>query len=175
VESLLVDLEEAGCYEFGYLSGELPWRADPATASTRSALAALGCEYGVSSELSPGQIGRLYVAIGAGGYPDPDLVALAIENVAKAGNVTTNADKLKEPPDATRRHLFVQLHSSNADAFFAMDDVAKSRIPELPEPITTAWVYGGDTVVFSVTPPGSWKRHDIGAHVLDAPERWVRT
>jgi hypothetical protein len=56
-----------------------------------------------------------------------------------------------------------------------MDDVAKSRIPELPEPITTAWVYGGGTVVFSVAPPSTWERHEIGAHALDAPERWVRT
>jgi hypothetical protein len=170
-EKLLRRLEEEGCHEFDV---RRQWPSDPSLAATFRSLAKIGSIWGNSFDLPRGRVGRVYVFIESGGWADPDGIAASVESAALAGNTITNADKLREPRGAQRRHLFVQIHSSDAHAFFAVEETTRSRIPELPDPITTAWVFGGGNSVFAVTPPGAWEHHEISADVLEHPDRFVR-
>jgi hypothetical protein len=112
-EKLLRHLEEEGCHGFDVRRQPA---SDPSLAATFRSLAEIGSTWGHSFDLPPGRVGRVYVFIESGGWPDPDGIATSVESAALAGNTITNADKLREPPDAVRRHLFVQIHSSDAHA-----------------------------------------------------------
>jgi len=48
----------------------------------------------------------------------------------------------------------------------------QSRLPDLPEPITTAWVTGGHKI-FVTTPLDPWHAYEIPDAVFAHPEEWI--
>lgn len=145
-EPALCALEDAGCYSFD--AGRM-WRNE-ALAEPLKALLRLGCQMGQSHEVPDGAPGRIYAIAPVGGMVDANQVASAVEAEA---NKDDNRRKLREPPEARRRHLFVHIDSSAGMTVSAVDYTLDSRVPEVPEPITTAWVAGVRGIVYSVTPP----------------------
>jgi hypothetical protein len=78
--------------------------------------------------------------------------------------------------EARRRHLFlrVDIHSAS-DCYSAVRQAFESGLlppePQLPSPITTAWV-ASSTEVFVITPPGQWEAYGIPLDVNEHPELW---
>jgi len=82
-------------------------------------------------------------------------------------------EKLREPPGAARRHLFVLIDGSSGTAFSAAGHGMTGRVPNLCEPITTVWVAGGGHRLFVATPPGGWEEHTIPEEVFAEPDGWL--
>jgi hypothetical protein len=165
VEPALRQLEEAGHERFDLGLG----RRDPSVAPAIDVLARLGIQFGLSRELPSGAKGRISAVAAVGGVTDPNKVAQAIE--IEAGDAGNQA-KLREPPGPRRRHLFVPFDPSSGSAYNAVDRGMLGRIPDLPDPITTAWVFVRNRV-FVTTPPEGWQEHPVPEEVMNDPERWV--
>jgi hypothetical protein len=164
-EPALRQLEEAGYdrFELGMSS------QDPSVASADRALARLGVQTGLSRELLPGERGRINGVAPVGGLTDPGSIAEAIE--AEASDLGNRA-KLRKPATAPRRHLFVVFDSSSGSAFNALDRGMLGRLPNLPEPITTAWALARHRVFFT-SPPEPWQEHAVPSGVFVDPSRWL--
>lgn len=134
-------------------------------------LADLGCDIGSSRAAEPGKSGRIELMSSVGGITWEDSVAWAVEHEAEKKD---NQEKLKCLPDALRRHLFVLADPSSGSAYFAVRNRQIGRIPVLPSPITTAWVWDGDSsCLFATTPPAAWECHELPLEVLRNPEKWI--
>jgi hypothetical protein len=130
--------------------------ASPASSAAR-VVRSLGVTSGVSVAPDDG-IPRLELAVMYGDAVDVDSVAEAAETVAGRDD---NRNKLREPPVAMRRHLFVLLDWSGGSASWAARDAIERekmpRIPTLPDPITTVWIAASRRSVLYVSPPGPWQ------------------
>lgn len=165
-EPLLAELERLGVTEFDTVR----WIGGAGSAAAAIArLVAFGCDLGISHELSPGETGRIYLGSGPGGWVDPNSVAVAVEAEASKPD---NIAKLREPPEARHRHLFVVIDGSTGGAFSAASHGKLGRLPVLAAPITNVWV-GASAVVHVATPPSPWVSHAIPEAVFDHPERWI--
>jgi hypothetical protein len=134
-------------------------------------LAELGCDVGFSRPADPGESGRVEPLAPVGGITSGAPVAGAVEHEAAKKD---NQAKLACLADAIRRHLFVIVDHSSGPIYFAVRHRRLGRSPELPSPITTAWVWdGGSPCVFATTSPGAWEEHELPSDVLDNPEKWV--
>jgi hypothetical protein len=163
LESPLRALEERGECEFTVPGppGDHPLRE----------LADLGCDIGCSRSAEPGESGGIGFVAAVGGVTSGDSVAWAVEQEAAKRD---NQAKLRCLPDAPRRHLFVVMHPSSGSAYFAVKARQLGRLPVLPDPITTAWVWNGDSpCLFVTTPPATWEHHQLPSEVLSNPERWI--
>jgi hypothetical protein len=135
------------------------WLFGPASAASTAArmVSSLGVTSGVSVTPDDG-IPRLELAVMYGDAVDVDSVAEAAETVARRAD---NRQKLREPPVAMRRHLFMLLDWSGGSASWAARDAIERekmpRIPTLPDPITTVWVAASRRSVLYVSPPGPWR------------------
>jgi hypothetical protein len=138
---LLHVLEERGQHEF-----QVPGPPDD---KVLQGLIDLGCDMGFSRVAGPDETGRIETVAPVGGFTHRDLVAWAIEHeVAK----TDNQEKLSRSPDSERRHLFVVPHQSAAAVYLSVRHREIGRLPVLPTPTTTAWVWVGHSpYVFVVT------------------------
>ena len=56
--------------------------------------------------------------------------------------------------------------------FNALDRSMESRLPRLPQPITTAWAACRGHVLVT-TPPNPWARYELPEEVFLTPERWL--
>ena len=134
----------------------LDW-ASPVSAASR-AVRALGVTSGMSVAPDDG-VARLDLAVMYGGAVDIDSVTEAVETVASRDD---NRKKLREPPVATSRHLFVLLDWSGGSASWAAQDAIEHetmpRMPKLPDPITTVWVPASPGSVLYVSPPEPWQK-----------------
>jgi hypothetical protein len=88
-----------------------------------------------------------------------------------------NRRKLGALEDASRRHLFLRVDVYSAiDCYSAVRQAFGSGQlppePNLPPPITTAWV-ASSTEVFVITPPGRWEAHAIPHDVIERPHLWL--
>jgi hypothetical protein len=161
---LLHALEERGQHEF-----QVPGLPDDKVVQ---GLTDLGCDMGFSRVRGPDETGRIETVAPVGGFTHRDSVAWAIEREAAK---TDNQEKLSRSPDSERRHLFVVPHPSAAAVYLSVRHGKLGRLPVLPSPITTAWVWDGNgSHVFVATPPSSWEDHELPSHVLDEPEKWVK-
>jgi hypothetical protein len=160
---LLRVLEERGQNDF-YVPG-------PPGDEVVQGLADLGCNAGSSHAAGPGETGSIDGIAPTGGFTHPDSVARAVEHEAAKAD---NREKLSVSPDAERRHLFVVPHPTAVAAYLSVRHGEIGRLPVLPSPITTAWVWDGDGPrVFVATPPSSWDAHELPPSLLDRPEQWV--
>lgn len=164
-EPALRKLEEAGHEKFTLGL----WVSDPSIEPALRLLADLGCNFGFSREPLPGEVARIFPGAGVGGIVGGDLVAWAVEQEACKDD---NREKLREPVGALRRHLFVVVDGSSGAVFSAVSHGMVGRLPELPDPITTAWVAGSNRM-FVTTPPGPWEQHPIPHEVFNDPNRWI--
>lgn len=82
---------------------------DPRVEGAVGRLARLGCAFGFSHGLVPGEVGSIHAIAGVGGVITQELIPAAIEHEAAKAD---NQAKLREPKDAKRRHLFVVADSS---------------------------------------------------------------
>ena len=134
----------------------LDW-ASPVSAASR-AVRALGVTSGMSVAPDDG-VARLDLAVMYGGAVDIDSVTEAVETVASRDD---NRKKLREPPVATSRHLFVLLDWSGGSASWAAQDAIEHetmpRMPKLPDPITTVWVPASPGSVLYVSPLEPWQK-----------------
>ena len=165
-EPAIAELERAGyeCFDTAQ------WFRDARVKPALLALAALGCNFGFSSEPEAGGGARIHPVSSDGGRVDRDLVPAAVEaEAAKADN----RRKLQAPADALRRHLLVYIDSSTGVTFSAASHGDMGRLPVLPDPITTAWVAGGGGSLFVCTPPGAWEEYRVPLDVFEHPERWI--
>lgn len=165
-ESALQAIEAAGHERFTIGL----WVDDPSIERALRTLGSLGCSFGLSNEPPEGQIARIIPGAGVGGVVGGDLLAWAVEQEACKDD---NREKLREPLGARRRHLFVLVDGSAGTAFSAATHGLTGRLPELCEPITTAWVAGGGDRLFVTTPPGGWQEHAIPEEVFADPDRWL--
>lgn len=163
-EPALREIEEAGHerFDLGLMT------RDPRVEAAIRRLARLGCDFGFSHELPPGQPGQIRAVAGVGGVITEELIPAAIELEAAKSD---NQAKLSEPAYAMRRHLVVIVDSSTTVISAAHRGMV-GRVPTLPVPITTAWIVGAETVYF-VTPPGAWESVEIPREVFEHPERWI--
>ncbi len=160
---LLRALEERGQHDF--------YGPGPPGDEVVQGLADLGCNAGSCRAAGPSETGSIEGVAPAGGFTHPDSTALAIEYEAGKAD---NREKLSSPPGAERRHLFVVAHPSAVGAYLSVRHRRLGRLPTLPAPITTAWVWDGDSPhVFVATPPSPWEDHELPAHLLYEPEVWV--
>lgn len=160
---LLRVLEERGQHDF-YVPG-------PPGDEVLQGLADLGCDAGSSRAAGPGETGSIEGIAPAGGCTHPDSVAWAIEHEAAKAD---NQEKLSCSTDAKRRHLFVVAHPSAVGAHLSVRHRQIGRLPTLPAPITTAWIWDGNSPrVFVATPPAPWEDHELPLQVLSNPEEWV--
>jgi len=165
-EPALADLEAAGYDQFD--TGL--WNDDAAIAPALTTLANLGCNFGLSNEVPAGEVARIIPGAPVGGVVAPDSLASAVELEAAKDD---NREKLRAPADALRRHLCVVIDPSSGTVFSAASHGITGRMPALLEPITTAWVAGGGTNLFEVTPPAGWRMHAIPPDVFNHPTRWI--
>jgi hypothetical protein len=155
----------------GYDSFDLGvWNDDPAVAEAREKLIKLGCNFGFSNEVPAGEVARVIPGASVGGVVEADSLASAVEVEAAKDD---NRAKLRKLPDAQRRHICVVIDASSGTAFSAASHALTGRAPVLPEPITTAWVAGGGSHIFEVTPPDDWHTIAVPQDVFDHPERWI--
>lgn len=160
---LLRALEERGQHDF-YVPG-------PPGDEVLQGLADLGCDAGSSRAAGPGETGSIEGIAPAGGFTHPDSVAWAIEHEAAKAD---NQEKLSCSPDAERRHLFVVAHPSTVGAYLSVRHRQIGRLPTLPTPITTVWIWDGNSShVFVATPPSPWEGHELPQDLLSKPEDWV--
>lgn len=165
-EPALAALEAAGYDRFD--TGV--WNDNPAAAPALATLANLGCNFGFSNEVPTGAVARITPGAPVGGVVGPDSLASAVELEAAKDD---NREKLRVPAHVQRRHLCVVIDPSSGTAFSAASHAITGRMPVVPKPITTAWVAGGGTNLFEVTPPADWQTHAIPQDVFDHPERWI--
>ena len=142
---------------------------DPTIEPALGTLLDLGCNFGLSNVPPAGETARIMPGAGVGGVVGSDLLARAIEQEACKDD---NREKLRVPAGALRRHLFVVIDSSSGTVFSAASHGITGRLPNLCEPITTAWVAASHHV-YVTTPPGDWEVHTIPQEVFDHPERWI--
>jgi hypothetical protein len=160
---LLHVLEERGQHEF-----QLPGPPDDKVVQ---GLIDLGCDTGFSRVAGPDETGRIETVAPVGGFTHRDSVAWAIEHEAAK---TDNQEKLSRSPDSERRHLFVVPHPSAAAVYLSVRHREIGRLPVLPSPTTTAWIWDGNSPrVFVTTPPSPWEDHELPPRLLDEPEMWV--
>lgn len=160
---LLHVLEERGQHEF-----QLPGLSDDKVVQ---GLIDLGCDTGCSRVAGPDETGRIETVAPVGGFTHRDSVSWAIEHEAAK---TDNQEKLSRSPDSERRHLFVVPHPSAAAVYLSVRHREIGRLPVLPSPTTTAWVWDGHSPhVFVATPPSPWEGHELPPRLLDEPEMWV--
>lgn len=160
---LLHALEERGQYEF-----QVPGPPDDKVVQ---GLTDLGCDMGFSRVRGPDETGRIETVAPVGGFTHRDSVAWAIEHEAAK---TDNQEKLTRSLDSERRHLFVVPHPSAGAAYLSVRHREIGRLPVLPSPTTTAWVWDGHSPhVFVATPPSAWEAYELPSHLLDEPEMWV--
>jgi hypothetical protein len=115
--------------------------------------------------------GRIEGIAPAGGFTHPDSAAWAIEH--EAGKVDSQ-EKLSCSSNAERRHLFVIPYPLAVDACLSVRHRRIGRVPALRAPITTAWVWDGDSpYVFVATPPSPGEDCELPSHLLAEPEMWV--
>jgi hypothetical protein len=132
-------------------------------------LGELGCNFGFSKVPPAGEVARIIPGAPVGGLVGRDSLAWAAEQEACKDD---NREKLREPPGAQRRHLFVVVDGSSGTAFSAPSHGMTGRLPELCDPITTVWVAGSYRVLVTA-PPGGWEEHLIPREVFDDPDRWI--
>jgi len=162
-EPLFRALEERGQHDF-YVPG-------PPGDNVLEGLAGSWLRCRLSRAARPRETGRIEGVAPTGGVTHPDSAAWAIEH--EAGKVD-NQEKLSCSPNAERRHLFVIPHPSAVDAYLSVRHRRIGRVPALPAPITTAWVWDGDSpYVFMATPPSPWEDCELPSHLLAEPEMWV--
>ena len=135
IEPALAALEAAGHERIDLAA----FMRDSSLAEPCQTLLELGIDGGGSYSVEPGGTPHISYTASVGGFTHPDLVAAAIEREADKPD---NKRKLAEPPNATRRHIFVAFHGSTGNAFSAVYHGMKGRLPRLEPPITTAWAWG---------------------------------
>jgi hypothetical protein len=126
------------------------------------------CSSSASRTASPSRCRKAFKAP-VGGITLPDLIAIGVEREA---NEADNRAKLAAPTQARRRHLFVIFNGSSGSFFNAVDRAMESRLPKLPDPITTAWAACRGHVLVT-TPPGPWELYEVPEDVFFTPERWL--
>jgi hypothetical protein len=164
-ESALVVLEAAGyeSFSFGLMLH------DGSVSDAVQSLAGVGSQFGVSHDAGAG-LGSLRLVIPVGGAVSGDLVAYAVESEA---NKEDNRAKLRGHPGSSCRHIFVSIDPSSGAAWSAIKYASESRLPNLPDPITTAWVGGFGPHLLVTTPPETWQEHAIPHEVFEHPENWI--
>lgn len=91
--------------------------------------------------------------------------------VLAEANKSDNRRKLAVPASAKRRHLVVVVDPVLDRPALALRRGSLGDPPDaLPEPITTVWALGFNTVAW-VTPPGDWECAPLPVNALDAPEQ----
>lgn len=139
------------------------------TGRGQAVLELVECNFGFSNVPPAGQVARIMPGAPVGGIVGRDSPAWAAEQEACKDD---NREKLREPPGAQRRHLFVVVDGSSGTAFSAASQGLVGRLPELCDPITTVWVAGSARVLVT-TPPGGWEEHVIPQEVFDDPDHWI--
>jgi hypothetical protein len=141
-----------------FATDQFAW--DPASPHRPAALDLMGrgVRFGSSAPVSNPDLGPgILFGVGGGGAYGPDGIADEIERVARD---TGNQEKLRARATARRRHLFVFITGGSvaivSPALSAVLDgrMPLPRKPELPDPITTAWVGFRDRGLY-ITPQGS--------------------
>lgn len=165
IESALAGLEARGYATINL--GRV--QRDAALSRVFATLLDLRVQDGFSRPLPEGVPGHISFQALVGGITLPALIAIGVEREA---NKPDNLAKLADPLQARRRHLFVVFNGSSGSFFNAVDRAMESRLPRLPQPITTAWAACRGHVLVA-TPPGRWESYELPEDVFFTPERWL--